>query len=85
MSNRAAVEGMIVRATGAFGQTQVMVRKTKSTLMKISPIFRDQLLNFSYIFLEPTFGSHTTNRFLFNTVDIIALDELQLSRSVTSR
>ena len=84
MSNRAAVEGMIVCASGAFGQTQVIVGKAKPTLMKISPIFRDPLLNFAYIFLEATFGHHTTHRFSFDTVDLIALDELQLSRRMTS-
>jgi hypothetical protein len=84
MSNRAAVEGMIVRATGAFGQAQVMVAKTKPNSMKISPIFRDPVLNYAYILLEPTFGSHTTGRLFFDTVDLIALDELELSRCVTS-
>jgi hypothetical protein len=73
---------MVVRATGAFGQAQVMVGKTKPTLMKISPIFRDPLLNFAYILLQPAFGPHTTDRFFLDTVDLIALDELQLSRSV---
>jgi hypothetical protein len=80
MSNRASVEGMMVRARGRFGQTQVMVGKNKLTLMRISPIFRDPLLNFAYIFLEPTFGFHTTDQFSFDTVDLVALDELQLSR-----
>ena len=80
MSHRAEVDAMVVRAVGAFGQSHVIVGKHKQASMTISPCFRDPVLNFARIILQPTFGPSNSISNALGTIDLIALDELHLSR-----
>jgi hypothetical protein len=80
MSNRAEVDAMVIRAAGAFGQSHVIVGKHKQASMTISPCFRDPVLNFARIMLQPTFGPSNIISNSLGTMDLVALDELQLSR-----
>ena len=80
MSGRAEVDAMVIRANGAFGQTQVILGKHKQASMTISACFRDQDRNFASILLQPTFGSSNIIPTSMGTVDLVALDELHLSR-----
>jgi hypothetical protein len=80
MSHRAEVDAMVVRAFGVFGQRQVIVGKHKQASMTISPCLRDSILNFERIMLQPTFGPSNVISITGGTIDLIALDELQLLR-----
>ena len=80
MSHRAEVDAMVVRAVGAFGQSHVIVGKHKQASMTISPCFRDPVLNSAKIILQPTFGPNNVIPVSGGTIDLVALDELQLLR-----
>lgn len=80
MSHRAGVEAMVVRAAGVFGQSHVIVGKHKQASMTISPCFRDPMLNSVQIILQPTFGPNNVIPVSASTIDLVALDELRLSR-----
>jgi hypothetical protein len=71
---------MVIRAIGAFGQSQIILEKRKPASMTISPCFRDPNRNFAQILLQPTFGPSNIIRTSMGTVDLVALDELHLSR-----
>jgi hypothetical protein len=80
MSHRAEVDAIVVRAIGAFGQSHVIVGKYQQASMTISPCFRDPVLNFARILLQPTFGPSNVISISGGTIDLVALDELQLLR-----
>lgn len=80
MSDRAEVDAMVIRAVGAFGQSHAIVGKHRQASMTISPCFRDPVLNFSRIILQPTFGPNNVISVSARTIDLVALDELQLLR-----
>jgi hypothetical protein len=80
MSHRAAVDAMVVRAVGAFGQSHVILGKHRQASMTISPCVRDPVLNFASILLHPTFGPGNDISISGDTIDLVALDELQLLR-----
>ena len=80
MSSRAEVDAMVIRAAGEFAQSHVIVGKHKQVSMTISPCFRDPNLNFARILLQPTFGPSNVISMSGRTIDLVALDELHLSR-----
>lgn len=81
MSRRSNVEGMLVRVSGSFGLAQIFVQKSKQSSILAFPIFQDLVGNASAILLQPTFGPNKTIEATVGSMDLIALDELQLTRN----
>jgi hypothetical protein len=80
MTNRAAVDAMMVRASGAFGSSHVIVQKSLQARLVISPLFADPSRSYVRIILEPAFGPSGTIPESPATMDLIALDELEMER-----
>ena len=80
MSSRAAVDAMMVYAAGDFGTAQVMVRKFQQTAMVIIPLFPSVTGGHVPITLQPSFGPSETIPGRFDTMDLVALDELEIRR-----
>ena len=80
MSVRAAVDAMMVYAAGGFGTAQVMVRKFQQTAMVIFPLFPSVTGGHVPITLQPSFGPSETIPGRFDTMDLVALDELEIRR-----
>src|SRR5262249_48807532 len=80
MSHRSEVDAMVVVAAGVFGRCQAIVGKHKDASLVIWPLFRDPVRNFVMVLLKPTFGPTASIPMSPGTSDLIALDELQVSR-----
>jgi hypothetical protein len=80
MANRAAVDAMLVRANGPFGSSHVIVQKSEQTRMVLSPLLADPVRSYLRIILEPAFGPNESIPESFATIDLIALDELEIRR-----
>jgi hypothetical protein len=80
MSSRAAIDAMMVRASGTFGSSHVLVQKSQQARLGISPLFADPNRSYVRIMLEPAFGPSGTIPTSPATMDLIALDELEIER-----
>jgi hypothetical protein len=81
MATRAAVDAMMVRASCTFGSTHVLVQKSQRVRLVISPLFVDPNRSYVRIMLEPTFGPSENIPASAGTMDLIALDELEIERA----
>jgi hypothetical protein len=81
MATRAAVDAMMVRASGTFGSSHVIVQKSQQARLVISPLFADPNRSYVRIMLEPAFGPSGTIPESPGTMDLIALDELEIERN----
>jgi hypothetical protein len=84
MSLRADVDAMVIRAFGAFGKAQTIVSKNTDASMSILRLFRNPVINYARILLQPSFGPSDTIGASGGTIDLVALDELRLSREYRS-
>ena len=80
MSNRSAVDAMVVYGRGKFGSTHIIVRKGEPSRMRISSLFRCATGNQVRIALEPSFRATGAIADGPGTIDLIALDEFELKR-----
>jgi hypothetical protein len=80
VSNRCEVDALFVRATGAFGSAQTLVRKNDEAIFSLSEIFADPVGNATVIMLEPAFGPGSGILETAGSFDIVAIDELRLTR-----
>jgi hypothetical protein len=80
MASRAAVDAMTVRAIGPFGARTTLVKKPQQTRMIIFPLFADPARSPTRILLQPSFGPSETIPESPATIDLIALDELEITR-----
>jgi hypothetical protein len=78
MTNRAAVDALMIRVTGPFGFTHAVLSKREQKLIILPEVLSDSTRGSIVLVLEPGFG----NDFALSpgTVDIVALDELQINR-----
>jgi hypothetical protein len=81
MATRAAVDAMVVRASGMFGSSHMIVQKSLQTRMVISPLFADPTRALVRITLQPSFGPSNTIGESPETMDLVALDALEISRT----
>jgi hypothetical protein len=82
MSRRANVDGMLVRASGLFGLAQTFVQKSRQSSILAFPLFSESFRNASAILLRPTFGPEKYIEGTPGTMDLVALDELHLTRQM---
>lgn len=80
VSNRCEVDALFVRATGAFGSAQTFVKRNGAAILTMCEIFADPIHNHTTIVLEPTFGPSSAIAKTAGTLDIVAIDELQITR-----
>jgi hypothetical protein len=80
VSNRCEVDALFIRATGAFGSAQTLVRKNDETIFTLSGIFADAVGYGTVIMLEPAFGPGSGILKTAGSSDIVAIDELRLTR-----
>jgi hypothetical protein len=80
VSNLCEVDALVVRATGAFGSAQKLVKRNEETTLTLRDVFADPTLNHTVIILEPSFHPGNGVVETAGTVDIVAIDELRLTR-----
>lgn len=80
VSNRCEVDALFVRATGAFGSAQLLVRRNDEAVFTLTDIFAHSLRSHSVIVIEPTFSPGGRIMETAGSSDIVAIDELQLTR-----
>jgi len=80
VSNRCEVDALFVRATGPFGSVQSLVQKNEEATLTLSDIFADPTRNSVLIVLETTFGANDKIATTPGTIEIVALNELRLTR-----
>lgn len=78
VSNRCEVDALFVRATGAFGSAQTLVKRNDEAVLTLSNIFADPVRDHTVIVLEPTFGPGSGGATTAGSLDIVALNELKL-------
>jgi hypothetical protein len=81
MATRSAVDAMIVYARGEFGSTHIIVGKHEPSRMCISRLFSCRAGNQVRIVLEPSFRATGMIEEGPGTMDLIALDEIELTRA----
>jgi hypothetical protein len=79
VSNRCEVDALFVRATGAFGSVQRLVKRNEEAILTITKIFAEPSRSY-VILLEPTFGVNNIIAATPGTIDIVALNEFRLTR-----
>jgi hypothetical protein len=79
VSNRCEVDALFVRATGAFGSVQRLVKRNEEAILTITKIFAQPSRSY-VILLEPTFGVNNIIAATPGTIDIVALNEFRLTR-----
>ena len=80
VSNRCEVDALFVRAIGVFGSAQNLVKRNDEATLTISNVFADPIRKHAVILLEPTFGVNGIIAATPGTIDIVALNELRLTR-----
>jgi hypothetical protein len=80
VSNRCEVDALFVRATGMFGSIQTSVKRNEETILTLSGILADPGRNHVLIFLQSTFGPRDAIMATPGSVDIVAINELRLTR-----
>jgi hypothetical protein len=80
VSNRCEVDALFVRATGAFGSVQRLVKRNEEAILTITKIFAEPSRRYVVILLEPTFGVNNIIAATPGTIDIVALNEFRLTR-----
>jgi hypothetical protein len=80
VSNLCEVDAMFVRATGAFGSEQTLVKRNDEAILTLTNIVADPMRDHTVIVIEPTFGPDDKIAATAGTIDIVAIDELQLIR-----
>jgi hypothetical protein len=80
VSNRCEVDALFVRATGVFGSTQTLVTRNEETILTLSGILADPIRNHAVIVLQSTFGVNDRVAATPGSVDIVAINELRLTR-----
>jgi hypothetical protein len=80
VSNLCEVDALFVRATGAFGSEQTLVRRNDEAVLTLVNILADPLRRHTVIVLEPSFGARGKIAATAGTIDIVAIDELRLTR-----
>jgi hypothetical protein len=80
VSNRCEVDALFVRATGSFGSVRGLVKRNEEDILTISKIFAEPLGKHSLIVLESTFGANDIITATPGNIDIVALNELKLTR-----
>ena len=74
------MDAMIVYAAGSFGTVHVMVRKFQQSAICISPLFASITQDHVSVTLQPSFGPSDNIPEAFDTMDLVALDELEIRR-----
>jgi hypothetical protein len=80
MATRSAVDAMVVRASGIFGSSRVIVQKSRQSQMIIPGLYANPRRTYVRILLRPAFGPSETISDFFETIDLVALDELEIGR-----
>jgi hypothetical protein len=80
VSNLCEVDALFVRATGAFGSGQTLVKRNDEAVLTLSDVFADPMHDHTAIVVEPTFGPRDKIATTAGTIDIVAINELQLTR-----
>jgi hypothetical protein len=80
VSNRCEVDALFVRAIGVFGSIQSLVKRNEEATLTISNVFADSIKRKAVILLRPTFGVNDIIAATPGTIDIVALNELRLTR-----
>jgi len=73
VSNRCEVDALFVRATGAFGSAQTLVKRNDEAILTLCDIFSDPIRNRTVVMLEPTFGPGSGIAATGGSLDIVAL------------
>lgn len=80
VSNLCEVDALFVRATGAFGWAQTIVKRNNEAILTLPNILANPLRNHTAIVIEPTFGPRDKIAATAGTIDIVAINELLLTR-----
>ena len=80
VSNRCEVDAMFVRATGAFGSAQTLVKRNDEAALTLRNIFADPVCDHTVVVLEPTFGPGSGIARSAGSLDIVAINALELCR-----
>jgi len=82
LSNRCEVDKVFVsvRANSVFGSAQKLLKRGERTILTLSGIYADQDRDYTVLVLQSTFGTHSKIAESPGTCDIVAINELQLTR-----
>jgi hypothetical protein len=80
VSNRCEVDALFIRASSAFGSAQILLKRNEETILTLPNILADSVHNNTMIILKPTFGADDRIAATPGSIDIVALNELQIIR-----
>jgi hypothetical protein len=80
VSNLCEIDALFVRATGAFGSEQTLVKRNDEAILTLTNILSDPIRDHTVIVIDPTFGPGDKIAATAGTIDIVAINELQLIR-----
>lgn len=80
ISGRATVSGVFVRASSTVGSVQCIVAKERKSILTMPPLFANPLGTAVIIKMLCLFSDNTQRYAAPSTIDIIAIDRLELTR-----